>query len=113
MSMLVGDINIFTHSNTMVMLWSRKIKKIRWHLIFLGDPWNTSEMCQHHRFSSGLPSVELLKFSARFTEQEIWNVIKALPSDKALGSDGFTTRFLQVAWSVIRPDIMRVLSEFS
>jgi hypothetical protein len=33
----------------------------------------------------------------RFTEDEVWNVIRSLMSDKASGLDGFITRFLQAA----------------
>jgi hypothetical protein len=39
-------------------------------------------------------------------------VIKSLPPDKAPGPDGFTAWFLQVALSVIRPDIMRAFDAF-
>jgi hypothetical protein len=39
-------------------------------------------------------------------------VIKYLPLDKAPGPDGFTARFLQAAWHVIRPDIMRAFDVF-
>jgi hypothetical protein len=48
----------------------------------------------------------------RFTEAEVWDVIKALPPDKAHGLDGFTARFLQAAWDIIRPDIMMDFDAF-
>jgi hypothetical protein len=32
--------------------------------------------------------------------------------DKVLGPDGFTTRFLQVAWEIIRLDLMAALDAF-
>jgi hypothetical protein len=38
----------------------------------------------------------------QFSEEEIWNTIKSLPSDKAPGPDGFTGRFYKVAWQVIK-----------
>jgi hypothetical protein len=34
---------------------------------------------------------------ARFTEEEVWNIIRTLPPNKALGPDRFTTKFLHVA----------------
>jgi hypothetical protein len=49
-----------------------------------------------------LELLDILKIDARhleerFTEAKVWDVIKALPPDKAPGSDGFTPRFLQAA----------------
>jgi hypothetical protein len=41
----------------------------------------------------------------RLSEEEI---CQDLPPDKVLGLDGFTTRFLQVTWPVIRGDIMHL-----
>jgi hypothetical protein len=44
--------------------------------------------------------------TSRFTEDEIWYVISALPPDKEPGPDGFMARFLQVAWPIIWSDLM-------
>jgi hypothetical protein len=41
-------------------------------------------------------------------EDEVWSVIHSLPPNKAPGPDGFTIRFLPVAWHIIHPDLMRV-----
>jgi hypothetical protein len=38
-----------------------------------------------------LPCLDLSHLEERFTEVEVWNVINALPPDKAIGPDGFTT----------------------
>jgi hypothetical protein len=59
-----------------------------------------------------LPQVEAAGMSSHFTEDEVWKVIKELPPDKAPISDGFTTRFLQVAWEIIRHDLMAALDAF-
>jgi hypothetical protein len=48
----------------------------------------------------------------RFTKSEIWNVICSLLPEEASGSDGFMGRFLQVAWPVIRADIMAAFDAF-
>jgi hypothetical protein len=41
-----------------------------------------------------------------FTYEEVWNVIRSLPPDKALGPDGFTASFLQSVWHIFRADKM-------
>lgn len=43
-----------------------------------------------------IPSYNLEDLDVPFTEAEVWNTIKQLPSDKAPGPDGFTGLFLQV-----------------
>jgi hypothetical protein len=47
-----------------------------------------------------------------FSEEEVWNVIHELQSDKAPGSDGFTGRFYQSAWPVIKHDILQEFNAF-
>jgi hypothetical protein len=53
-----------------------------------------------------LPHAYLSGLCGRFSEDEVWLVVWALPPDKAPGPDGFSTRFLQVAWPIIRHDLM-------
>jgi hypothetical protein len=45
----------------------------------------------------GLSALDLADLEQPFTEEEIWATIKQLPSDKALGPDGFTGRFYNPA----------------
>jgi hypothetical protein len=47
-----------------------------------------------------------------FSEDEVWEVIKELPNDKAPGPDGFTGIFYKLAWDVIKPEIMNAFNAF-
>jgi hypothetical protein len=58
----------------------------------------------------GMPSFDLSELDAPFTEQEVWDTIKMLPSDKAPGPDGFIRRFYKSCWSIIKRDVMRAVS---
>jgi hypothetical protein len=58
----------------------------------------------------GVPFHDLIALDAPFTEEEVWDTVKRLPSDKAPGSDGFTDRFYKSYWSIIKADIMAAIS---
>jgi len=55
---------------------------------------------------------DLTELEGAITEEEVWNTVKALPSDKAPGPDGFIGRFYKVAWHVIKVDFMAAVSRF-
>jgi hypothetical protein len=59
-----------------------------------------------------LPWHDLSSLCDKFTEEEVWATICSLPPDKAPGTDGFTGRFLQVAWPIIQKDLMSALDAF-
>jgi hypothetical protein len=40
------------------------------------------------------PGLDLSKLDQFFSEEDIWNTIKSLPPDKAMGPDGFTGQIL-------------------
>ena len=46
---------------------------------------------------------------APISEDEVWETIKTLPKDKALGPDGYTGRFYKECWSIIKADVMAVI----
>jgi hypothetical protein len=48
----------------------------------------------------------------QFTKQEVLQVIRALPPDKALGLDDFSARFIQSTWEIIKPEIMSAFHTF-
>jgi hypothetical protein len=54
----------------------------------------------------GMQQHELSGLDAPFSEEEVWNIIKDLPNDKAPGLDGFIGRFYKSCWPVIKADIM-------
>jgi hypothetical protein len=54
----------------------------------------------------GLPCLNLHELCDRFTEQEIWSVVRSLPPNKAPVPDGFTTKLLQSTWPIIKGYIM-------
>jgi hypothetical protein len=76
----------------------------------LGTPCSRSHDIDLHTLQ--LPTLQLPGLDERFTEQEVLSVTCTMPQDKALGPDGFTARFLNLAWDIIRPDIMRAFDAF-
>ncbi|WVZ71862.1 hypothetical protein U9M48_020394 [Paspalum notatum var. saurae] len=60
----------------------------------------------------GLRSVNLDGLDHCFSEEEVWSVVKELPDEKAPGPDGFTGLFYKYAWTVIKPDVLRVFNAF-
>lgn len=56
----------------------------------------------------GLPPHDLEELDSQFTEKEVWDSIKQLPSDRAPGPDGFTGRFYKACWLIIKNDVMAV-----
>jgi hypothetical protein len=47
-----------------------------------------------------------------FTEEEVANVIKSAPKEKAPDPDGFIGLFFSLCWSIIREDFMRAIDQF-
>jgi hypothetical protein len=58
----------------------------------------------------GLPSHDLEALETPFSEKEVWEIIKQMPSDKALGTYGFTWGFYKAFWNIIKKDIMMAMS---
>jgi hypothetical protein len=54
---------------------------------------------------------DLQDLGALFTEEEVWGVIKEMPSDKAPGPDGFIGAFYKRAWPTIKPEIMAAVTK--
>ncbi|WVZ65335.1 hypothetical protein U9M48_014716 [Paspalum notatum var. saurae] len=60
----------------------------------------------------GVPSVDLRGLDHCFTEEEIWGIIREMPSEKAPGPDGFTGLFFKTAWSIIKEDVVNAVNAF-
>jgi hypothetical protein len=56
-----------------------------------------------------LPSLDLHELEVPFMMEEVWAAVKELPCDKAPGPDGFSGRFYQTAWPVIKEDVFRAV----
>lgn len=59
--------------------------------------------------SLGMAQLDLSDMEDIFTEEEVWNIIKEIPTDRASGPDGFIGVFYHKAWPVIKHDIMAAL----
>jgi hypothetical protein len=59
-----------------------------------------------------LPSHNLANLDSPFSEKEIWEKIKQMPSDKAPGLDGLTGGFYKSRWNIINLDVMAAMSAF-
>lgn len=57
----------------------------------------------------GMPVLDLSDLEEIFLEDEVWQVIKEIPPDRAPGPDGFIGLFYHKAWPVIKQDIMAAL----
>lgn len=56
-----------------------------------------------------IPSFDLAALDGSFFV-EVWNTIKQLPSNKALGPDDFTGRFYKSCWDIIKMDVIAAIS---
>jgi hypothetical protein len=54
-----------------------------------------------------LPSIHNTLLDHCFSEEEVWQAIMEMPTDKAPGPDGFTGLFFSSAWQLLKEDIMK------
>jgi hypothetical protein len=54
-----------------------------------------------------LPMADLSDLTLPFSPEEVEAAVRASPSDRALGPDGFCLGFYKLAWHVVGPDIVR------
>jgi hypothetical protein len=101
-SRLVGDNGICTSHDDNARLIHEFYEGL------LGTTWNREHTIDLQAL--GIPAYDLADLDVPFTEKEVWETIKQLPSDKAPGPDGFTGVFYKLCWSVIKEDIMAAMS---
>jgi hypothetical protein len=58
----------------------------------------------------GTHNLDMVVLDFPFTKTEVWEIIKQLPSDKALGPDGFIGRACKCFWPIIKDKVMAVVS---
>jgi hypothetical protein len=58
------------------------------------------------------PTQGLEELTIPFTKEEIDNVIKSMPVDKAPGPNGFNGQFLKSTWHIIKHDIYKLCEYF-
>ena len=66
--------------------------------------------CDDREYTINLFELEIIShdfadLELPFSEEEVWNTIKMLPSDKAPGPDGFTGRFYKACWPIIMSSV--------
>jgi hypothetical protein len=59
-----------------------------------------------------IPVLQLSELDKWFIEEQVLHVIRSMPPNKATGPDGFTIRFLQQTWDIIRPELMKAFDAF-
>jgi hypothetical protein len=60
----------------------------------------------------GIQRLNLDEMDLAISSEEVWAAIRALPSDRAPGLDGFTGAFYKSAWPVIHQDVMDAVQAF-
>ncbi|XP_073366378.1 uncharacterized protein [Aegilops tauschii subsp. strangulata] len=57
----------------------------------------------------GITPLDPQELDAIYTEEEVYSVIKSMPSERAPGPDGFIGLFFHRDWSIIKDDIMAAI----
>jgi hypothetical protein len=61
----------------------------------------------------GIQPLDLSEQEAAITPEEVWATIKAMPSDRAPGPDGFTGAFYKSSWGTISNEVMAAVVAFA
>lgn len=75
----------------------------------IGKPTHRAHTIDLH--SINIPSTNLFLLDTDFSEVEVWEAIKSLPSVKALSPDGYICLFYQKCWVLIKQDVMGTINK--
>lgn len=94
---------VTTHEEKAEQIWI-SFKESLGISYFLGIKFNLPALVQSDH--------DLSLLVAPFGKEEVDQVIRFLPSDKALGPDGFNTNFVKNCWSIISQDFYNLCNAF-
>src|SRR4051812_42084595 len=76
----------------------------------LGTRMNTQMNFDLHAIIKRVDGLEVL--TAPFTHEEIDDAVKAMPTDRAPGPDGFCGHFIKSCWHLIKDDFYTLCDDF-
>jgi hypothetical protein len=91
------------HEGKAGLLWNA-FKK---HMGVSSDPTMVFDL---HSLITAVPDLENLDLP--FQHNEIDNIVKRIPTDKAPGPDGFNGMFMKRCWQIIKNDFYNLCEEF-
>jgi hypothetical protein len=102
---LTDDIGVihFEHEHKSNLLWEA-FKNRLGSSDFIGIDFDLSELL--------IRNEDLHELDSPFSKLEIDNIVKALPSDKSPGPDGFNTNFIKKCWHIIAQDFYDLCEKF-
>jgi hypothetical protein len=57
-----------------------------------------------------LPVLDLSDLESAWSKDDVWKVIKSMPTDKAPGPDGFSLNFYHKCWAIIKKEVVDALN---
>jgi hypothetical protein len=94
--------DIYNHDNKASIIWSS----------FKDRLGITEDAPMLMDLSNIIQPHELSHLDNPFTEEEVTNVIKEMPIDKAPGPDGFNGKFFKKCWDLVKEDFMKLVNDF-
>jgi len=99
-------VEISDHAGKAAILWDSFKKRLvhsEGHKMFFDLP---------HLYDNNVNPQIFQDLEIPFSDEEINDVVKNLPSDKSLGLDGFNNEFLKSCWDIIGHDVRQLIHAF-